>query len=86
MPRVDDARAAKAPALASPLAPRGSETILLVEDSEPLRLLTRDCLIRQGYTVLDAESAPAAIQLAAGHRGAIPLLITDVMMPQMNGP
>jgi len=86
LPRVDDARTTKKAAAGAPRAPRGSETILLVEDSEPLRLLTREYLVRQGYTVLDVESAPAAIQTAAEHRGAIPLLITDVVMPQMNGP
>ncbi|MBZ5526279.1 MAG: PAS domain S-box protein [Acidobacteriia bacterium] len=86
LPRIDDTRKAKTPAAASPRTPRGSETILLVEDSEPLRLLTREFLVRQGYTVLDVGSAPAAIQIAAEHRGAIPLLITDVVMPQMNGP
>jgi len=85
LPRVDDARATKTAALA-PVAPRGSETILLVEDSEPLRLLTREYLVRQGYTVLDVESAPGAIEIAAQHDGTIPLLITDVVMPQMNGP
>jgi len=66
-------------------APGGSETILLVEDDEPVRLLLRDVLRRFGYTVLDAPDGPEAEQASAAHDGAIHLLLTDMVMPRMNG-
>jgi len=64
---------------------RGSETLLLVEDDEPLRTLAREILLIQGYTVLDATSPSEALRLADAHPGPIHLLLTDVVMPQMNG-
>ena len=64
---------------------RGSETILLVEDEESLRTLTRTTLERNGYTVLEADSGKEAIEIAHGHSGCIDLLLTDMVMPGMNG-
>ena len=64
---------------------RGSETILLVEDEEALRGLTRSLLEDRGYTVLEAELPEAATEIARGHRGTIHLLLTDMVMPGMNG-
>jgi PAS domain S-box-containing protein len=64
---------------------RGSETILLVEDEEALRGLTRSLLEERGYTVLEAELPEAATEIARGHRGTIHLLLTDMVMPGMNG-
>ncbi len=64
----------------------GTETILLVEDEEGLRELTRDLLVGSGYVVLEAESAEKAIETAGHYAGAIHLLLTDVIMPRMNGP
>ena len=68
-------------------APRGSETILLVEDSDWVRKLARQILERAGYRVLEASSADAAIRISeAGHNGTkIDLLLTDVVMPGMSG-
>lgn len=63
-----------------------TETILLVEDEEALRELTRDVLVGSGYKVLDAESPEKAIETARQHSGPIHLLLTDVIMPGMNGP
>jgi two-component system, cell cycle sensor histidine kinase and response regulator CckA len=63
----------------------GTETILLVEDEEALRDLTRDLLIKQGYRLLEAGSPERAIQIANEYSGAIDLLLTDVIMPRMNG-
>ena len=64
--------------------PRGTETVLLVEDEVGVRELVRDLLTRCGYTVIEAADVNDAIALFARHR-AIQLLVTDVVMPQMNG-
>jgi two-component system cell cycle sensor histidine kinase/response regulator CckA len=65
--------------------PRGTETVLVVEDEEALRLLTRTCLEGHNYTVLDAPNAAAALELADKHRESIHLLLTDVVLPGMSG-
>ena len=66
--------------------PWGTETILLVEDELPLRTFVSDLLQRCGYTVLEAESGPAALKIWAENREKIDLLFTDVIMPEdMNG-
>lgn len=64
----------------------GTETILLVDDSAPLRGLTRRLLEDSGYTVLDAGNATQAIRLAADYHAHLPLMITDVVMPGLSGP
>ena len=66
-------------------AVRCDETILLVEDEPALLALVMKLLTRQGYTVLAAGSPDEAIRLAGGHAGKIHLLVSDVVMPQMNG-
>jgi two-component system cell cycle sensor histidine kinase/response regulator CckA len=63
----------------------GSETILLVEDDVSLRHLALRVLRRAGYTVLEAQSSRQAIALGASHPGRIDLLLTDVVMPDLNG-
>ncbi len=63
----------------------GTETVLLVEDEDSLLNLGKAILQRLGYTVLTANTPMAAIQLAQEHAGEIHLLITDVVMPEMNG-
>ena len=86
-PRVDgreDAAAAQ-DSLGLPRADRGQETILLVEDETNLRRLARQYLETQGYKILEAEDGAAALQIVAGHEGVIDLLLTDVIMPGMNG-
>ncbi len=66
--------------------PKGSETILLVEDAEWVRTLARQVLETAGYRVLEAESADAAIRLCENMNGdRIDLLLTDVVMPGMSG-
>lgn len=65
--------------------PSGSETILLVEDDEVVRLMTRSILQRQGYTVLAARHGAEAVQVCEQHPGPIHLLVTDVVMPNLNG-
>ena len=61
------------------------ETILLAEDEDSLRLLTERILIRHGYTVIAASNGAEAIEAAQQHPGSIDLLLTDVVMPHMNG-
>ncbi len=63
----------------------GHETILLVEDEENLRRLARQYLENQGYNVIDAPDGSNAIQISLAHKGPIHLLLTDVIMPGMNG-
>ncbi|HEY4742636.1 MAG TPA: ATP-binding protein [Candidatus Acidoferrales bacterium] len=64
---------------------RGTETILLVEDEDALRELTRSVLAEHGYTVLDADGPVAALELARLHLHSIQLILTDVVMPGMDG-
>lgn len=64
---------------------RGDETILLVEDEDALREVTRRILIRNGYQVIVAADGHEAIELATSHSGQIDLLLTDVVMPRMLG-
>ncbi len=68
----------------SPVEP-GHETILLVEDEAAILKMTTRMLNRAGYNVLVAETPGAAIDLARTYRGPIHLLMTDVVMPEMNG-
>jgi PAS domain S-box-containing protein len=64
---------------------KGSETILIAEDDELVRNLARDILERQGYTILVAESGTAALKLLSEITQPVHLLLTDVVMPEMNG-
>ena len=64
---------------------KGTETILVVEDAEPLRALTKEFLTASGYTVLEAQNGEEAIQVARSYSGSIDLLLTDVVMPRMGG-
>ncbi len=63
----------------------GVETILLVEDDDAVRRVTRRMLEGTGYTVLDASGPRSALDLARDHIGSINLVLTDVIMPGMNG-
>jgi PAS domain S-box-containing protein len=66
--------------------PRGdAETVLLVEDEDPVRELAQRILSSQGYTVLDARNGREAIDICAREEQRIDLLLTDVIMPRMNG-
>jgi len=86
LPRIDDATANNIAKQAQESnAPRGTETILLVEDEDVVRGLTRKILMQAGYNVLDARSGDEAIRLCATHAGPIDLLLTDVVMPEVSG-
>jgi PAS domain S-box-containing protein len=87
LPRLGEASLPQAmqPAAAQEQPGPGHETVLLVEDEENLRRLTRQSLENQGYSVLDAADGTAAIRLSHAHKGPIHLLLTDVIMPGMNG-
>jgi two-component system cell cycle sensor histidine kinase/response regulator CckA len=65
--------------------PHGMETILIAEDEEAVRDALSDYMRGLGYTVLTAGSGPQALSVAAAHDGTIDLLISDVVMPKMNG-
>jgi len=66
-------------------APAGNETVLVVEDEDSVLRLTRMVLERSGFTVLTAPVPAQALRLVSEHVGALHLLITDVIMPGMNG-
>jgi two-component system cell cycle sensor histidine kinase/response regulator CckA len=72
-------------AQAPEVLPRGSGTVLLVEDEDALRTLARNSLESHGYSVLEAANGDGAIAVAEGHPGSIELLLTDVIMPGMSG-
>lgn len=63
----------------------GWETVLLVEDAKELREIARIFMEHAGYKVLEAQDGLAALQMAEKHQGDIHLLLTDVMMPQIDG-
>jgi len=64
---------------------QGHETVLIVEDEQVVRRLAVRALTEQGYNVLEAEDGLAALEVAQGHSGELQLLVTDVVMPGMNG-
>ncbi len=66
--------------------PRGTETILVLEDEEPLRQVTCEFLTASGYNVLQAGCSDVAIDLANQYKGKIPLIVTDVILPDVSGP
>jgi two-component system cell cycle sensor histidine kinase/response regulator CckA len=85
LPRVEDtvAPTSAGPSLDENL--RGNETVLLVEDADALRKLTRSFLLEHGFQVLPASNGEEAVEVARNHDGPIHLLLTDVVMPGMNG-
>jgi PAS domain S-box-containing protein len=68
----------------SPIAP-GSETVLLAEDQPSIRVVLRESLESKGYKVLEAQNGLQALDIAEHHSGAIDVLVTDVIMPQLRG-
>jgi two-component system, cell cycle sensor histidine kinase and response regulator CckA len=84
LPRVEDIASARQPRPVSE-SRVGTETMLLVEDDPAVRKLSRRILERAGYKVLEAESGREALELARHANGGIPLVVTDLVMPDMSG-
>jgi PAS domain S-box-containing protein len=85
LPRVSAPATAVPPSPATASSIRGTETILLVEDEEAVRALAKKILERQGYHVFEARHGADALRVAEQLDGRIDLVVTDVVMPQMNG-
>jgi two-component system cell cycle sensor histidine kinase/response regulator CckA len=85
LPRVDSPAEVLAVQKSDLVFDRGTETILVVEDDNALRAVTSDLLRGAGYSVLEADDGNAAIEVAEQHRDSIHLVLTDVVMPGMNG-
>jgi CheY-like chemotaxis protein len=83
LPRIEGLPPRARPSTPAPEA--GRETVLLTEDEEQVRHLAGRVLRRAGYQVLEAATGSDAIALCERHGGAIHLLLTDVVMPQMSG-
>jgi len=69
-----------------PPANFGHETVLLVEDEDPVRVVIAALLGRHGYRVIEAATPDSALEVFPRHADAIELLLTDIVMPEMNGP
>ncbi|MFT3841388.1 MAG: PAS domain S-box protein [Myxococcaceae bacterium] len=83
LPRTD--AEAPADAVQQVAAAGGTETVLLVEDEAQVRSLVREVLRQRGYTVLEAASPGDALLISEQHANEVQLLLTDVVMPRMNG-
>ncbi len=84
LPMLDESVARKAGTEASD-SRRGKETILVVEDEEMVRKLTCDMLRRTGYRILEAGLPSEALYIVERYEGQIDMILSDVMMPEMNG-
>jgi PAS domain S-box-containing protein len=85
LPQANESCPARDPLAPAPELLSGTETVLIVEDEDAVRQLTQQVLKANGYTVLEASNPNDALGLAASFREQIHLLISDVVMPGMNG-
>jgi two-component system cell cycle sensor histidine kinase/response regulator CckA len=85
LPHVEAAVEAAAAGAPAPASAGGSETVLVVEDEDDVRALVTEILRSHGYIVLAAADGDAALRVAAQHPGPLHLLLTDVVMPSING-
>jgi signal transduction histidine kinase/ActR/RegA family two-component response regulator len=84
-PKTEDLAHVPATLATQPATLAGSETLLLVEDEQQLRNLARVILEKNGYQVMEAQNGEEALLLSERFSGSIDLLVTDVIMPKMNG-
>lgn len=84
LPRVEDV-AAPPPVTGNSSLPRGTETILVVEDEPGVRALLRRMLGSRGYKVLEATNGAEALELIEQHTGPLDLVVSDVVMPHLGG-
>lgn len=85
LPRVAAKAEAALPVRVAEATPQGHETILLVEDDDGVRQIAGRILRRSGYQVLEAREGGQALQICREHRGDIHLVLTDLVMPGING-
>jgi two-component system, cell cycle sensor histidine kinase and response regulator CckA len=85
LPRCDAPAQRMAPSASAEAAPRGAETLLLLEDEDALRLVIAEVLEESGYKVITAAVPEEALQAGLSHPGRIDLLLTDVVMPKVSG-
>jgi CheY-like chemotaxis protein len=85
LPRIDEPAPTEMPDQGPADDPRGTETLLLVEDEENVRKLSRETLESYGYNVVEAQNGLEALYVCEKLDGKIDLLLTDVVMPQMGG-
>jgi PAS domain S-box-containing protein len=85
LPRVEERPAEAAAGPDRPRVPEGREVVLLVEDDASVRGLASRVLRMHGYTVLEAADGPEALRVCERHKGPLHMLVTDVVMPHMNG-
>ncbi len=86
LPRVGDSLETMEKKVAARKLPRGSETVLVVEDEPGVRRLVVDFLELHGYQVIDAENGMEALKKVGNNAGRIDLILADVVMPGMSGP
>jgi len=85
LPHVEAVVEATVTGAHAPASAEGSETVLVVEDEDDVRTLVTEILRNHGYTVLAAADGDAALRVATQHPGQLHLLLTDVVMPSING-
>jgi two-component system cell cycle sensor histidine kinase/response regulator CckA len=85
LPCVDDPAQELKPSAEDTKLQIGSETVLLVEDEQIVRDMTREILQESGYQVLEAKHGQEALSVAEQYSGPIHLMLSDVVMPQMSG-
>jgi two-component system cell cycle sensor histidine kinase/response regulator CckA len=85
LPAAAEAAGEAEEAVKGPTDLRGTETVLVVEDSDQIRVLSQSILKRLGYTVLLAKNGREALSVLEKHDEPVALLLTDVVMPDMNG-
>ncbi len=85
LPQANEVVDARKTEIVSTEVARGTETVLVAEDEEVVRKFVRSILEKSGYTVLEAHHGSEALRVALQHPGLIHLLLTDMVMPLMDG-